>query len=83
MKWFNQGNFGVLHFGIHPEKLQQESIQFDIFHLRSSITRRIITYWRKFMVLQTEEIIDEYTQVMKLFWTDFHTEKWNLNKAFN
>ena len=26
--------------------------------------------------------MDEYMQVMKLFWNNFHIEVWNINKAF-
>eukprot|EP00978_Attheya_sp_CCMP212_P014064 scaffold35698_cov63-Attheya_sp.AAC.7 len=61
MKWVNQDNLGVSHFGIHPKNLRRENIRFDIFHLHSFITRRLMIYWRKFMMLQTEEIMDEYT----------------------
>eukprot|EP00978_Attheya_sp_CCMP212_P039270 scaffold202834_cov44-Attheya_sp.AAC.1 len=82
MKSVDQDNLGVSHFGIHPEYLRRENIRFDIFHLRSPIIRRLMIYWGKFMMLQTKEIMDEYTQLMKLFWTDFHIEVWNLNKAF-
>ena len=82
MKQVIQENFSVSHFGIYPEKILQRNIWLDRFHLRSSITRRPMVYWRKFMMLYTEEIMDEYTQVMKLFWTDFPIEVWNLYKAF-
>ena len=34
------------------------------------------------MILKMEDIMDEYMQMMKLFWTDFHIEVWNLNKGF-
>ena len=82
IKWLNRESSGVLHFDIHLEKLGWENIWFHRFHLRSSITKQIMTYWRKFMMLQPEEIMDGYTKVMKIFWTDLHIELWNLNKEF-
>eukprot|EP00978_Attheya_sp_CCMP212_P033372 scaffold134379_cov33-Attheya_sp.AAC.1 len=66
MKWVDQDNLGVSHFGIHPENLRQENICFDIFHLRSSITRRLMIYWQK--VHDATNRRDH--------------EVWNLNKAF-
>ena len=45
MKWVDRESFGILHFSIHPEKLWQENILFDVFHICRSIKRRIMEYW--------------------------------------
>jgi len=42
----NQYNSGVTHFGISPMKLRIELIHYDIFHLRSAITRKLLHYFR-------------------------------------
>ena len=38
MKWNDINNYGVSHFGIHPENLHRDAIIFDMFHLKSSVT---------------------------------------------
>ena len=59
MKYFDWENVGVLNLGIHPGKLRQENILFYIFHIRSSITIQLMDYWQKFLMLQTEIIMEE------------------------
>lgn len=33
MKWVEEMNLGISHFGIHPSNLPRDSLQFDVFHL--------------------------------------------------
>jgi hypothetical protein len=82
MQWVDRENWGISHFGIHPDKLRRDNIRFDIFHLRSSITRRLMTTLRKFLMMQSQEVMDEFTAVLNMFWTPYQIEVWNLNKAF-
>eukprot|EP00978_Attheya_sp_CCMP212_P042787 scaffold267060_cov35-Attheya_sp.AAC.1 len=34
------------------------------------------------MMLQSEEIINRFTELMKTFWNDYNIDCWNHNKAF-
>ena len=49
-EWVADNNDGVSNFGLHPSLLLRSSIQPDIFHLGSSIGKRLITYLRLFAV---------------------------------
>ena len=68
MKWVDKHNLGVSHFGIPPTYLRRDNIRFDIFHMRSAITKRLMTYLRRFILSQTFEIISEFSsQVLSTF----------------
>ena len=48
-KWCDIDNFGITHFGVHPTDLSREHIRFDVFHMRSAITRKLLNRFRSFM----------------------------------
>ena len=54
MNWVVCENFGVSHFGVHPDKLQRDHIQFKIFHLGSAVTRNRMDYLWKFILVQKQ-----------------------------
>ena len=37
MDWVDEHNFGISHFGMHPNILRRDNIRFDVFHLLSLI----------------------------------------------
>eukprot|EP00978_Attheya_sp_CCMP212_P027084 scaffold90288_cov52-Attheya_sp.AAC.5 len=82
MRWVDLEKFGVSHFGLSAVNLRRDNIWFNIFHLRSSITRRLMIYLRKFMMLQTENLLSEFTTILQTFWREYLVDMWNLNKAF-
>ena len=43
--WCDQHNQGITHYGISPDIFNVENICFDVFHLRSSITRTLLHYF--------------------------------------
>ena len=55
-KWCDVENNGITHFGIHPNDMCRSSIRFDVFHMRSAITRKLLNRLRSFMRKQTFEI---------------------------
>ena len=61
--WVHESNMGISHFGIHPNYLPQDTLSFDVFHLQCAITRRLMNYLRKFIMIQIIEIITEFTDV--------------------
>ena len=43
LDWIDEKNVGVSHFGIHPTLLPLSNIRFDTFHMKCSITRKLMT----------------------------------------
>ena len=71
MKWIDNFNFGISHFGFHPNFLNQDSLRFDVLHLRCSIARILRTNLQYFMSTQTTEIMVEFSKLLLTFWNDF------------
>ena len=44
--WCDKSNLGITHFGMSPDKFNIESVYFDIFHLRSAMTRKLLQHFR-------------------------------------
>ena len=82
MDWIDEKNNGILHFGIHPEYFNPESVRFDVFHLRCAITRRLMVHVRKFMLKASPGLYSEFSTVLESFWTDYNVLLWNMNKPF-
>ena len=84
MDWVDQNNIGISHFGLEPEKLRLENIRFDCFHLMAAVTKKIMSYLRKYILKQSCELIDKFSaKILSLFWCEYHLFVWNLNKQFN
>ena len=82
MKWIDEKNYGMSHFGFHPTLLNRDSLRFDVLHLRCSITRQLMNHLRSFMIMQSTEILFEFSNLMLTFWNDYNVLVWNLNKKF-
>ena len=83
MDWVDVNNNGLSHFGLHPDLLPQDSIRFDVFHMRCAITRSMMNSLRKFMLQQTVELIQDLSEeVLLLFWSEYNILVWILNKSF-
>ena len=82
--WVDQHNLGVSHFGMHPSEMRRDDIRFDIFHLRSSITKTLMISVRKFMMSQSCEVMKSFESlVLWKIWKPYHRLVWTLNKNFN
>ena len=44
--WCDQHNEGITHCGISPDLFNVENIFFDVFHLRSAMTRSLLHHFR-------------------------------------
>eukprot|EP00957_Ditylum_brightwellii_P060231 4574365-Ditylum_brightwellii.AAC.1 len=72
MDWINHENGGVSHFGIHPDLLPKDGIRMDIFHMKYSVTQKLMGHMRKFLLNQSTDLIEEFSQkVLKTFWNDY------------
>ena len=50
MDWVDNDNEGSSHFGISPHLLRISNLRFEVFHLRSAITKRLTTYLRTYIL---------------------------------
>ena len=67
--WVDETNDGVSHFGIHPDHLRIDNIRFDVFHLRSAITKRLMSCLREFILKQSCDMMDRfYKEALAKFW---------------
>ena len=84
MDWVDEKNKGVSHFGTHPSILPRENLRFDTFHMKCSITRKLMSYLRTFILNQEPNVIDGFTStVLKKIWNDYHIFIWNNRKNFS
>ena len=83
MDWVDVNNKGVSHFGIHPSLLPRDSLRFDTFHMKCAITRRLMTYLRSFMLNQEPTVVEEFQNVLRKFWNEYHIFIWNNRKKFS
>ena len=84
MDWIDKNNEGLSHFGLHPSLLPRDGIRFDTFHLKCSVTQKLMTHLRLFLLNQATEVIDSFQNtVLKVFWKDFHLYVWQNKKNFS
>ena len=84
MDWVDEKNDGCSHFGISPNLLRRDCIRFDMFHLRGAITKRLMTYLRKYILgrsLNKRKKLEE--EVLKTFWNSYNIDVWKLKANFN
>ena len=82
MGWCDEHNYGITHFGIHPDELPRDSIAFDMFHMKCAITRSTMNYTRDFVLSQSTEFIDIFKTHLRRFWGEYHLFVWSCNKPF-
>ena len=67
MKWNDSNNKGCSHFGLHPSLFPRDSIRFDTLYLKYSITRRLMSNLRDFLINQAPEMMEnKFLHVYKL-----------------
>ena len=52
--WCDKYNFGITHYGLAHDKLLVENILYDVFHMRSAVTRKLLHYFRNLLDLQAD-----------------------------
>ena len=77
MDWIDENNFGISHFGTHPDKLRRDRIRLDLFHLSCAITRRLMEYLRKFIIKQSQEMKENFSDMLLTFLTQYNVLVWN------
>ena len=83
LKWCDEKNIGVTHFGIHPLEMKRSNIRNDVFHMKCAVTRNLMTELRAFMLNQSIALIDKFkSDVLTKFWNNFHIFVWNSGKKF-
>ena len=84
LDWADKKNYGCTHFGIDPVLLPRSSLRFDTFHLKCSITRRLMSYLRLFLLDQAPSISEGYcSAVLSKFWNKYHIWVWQNKKNFS
>ena len=84
MDWIDENNDGCSHFGIDPSLLPRDGIRFDTFHMKCSITKRLMGSIRTFLLNQSDAVIESFTRtVLCKFWNDFHLYVWKNRKNFS
>ena len=81
-QWCDKHNFGITHYGFHPDVLSRDTVRFDGFHMRSAVTRKLQNYLRSVINKQSHELIQDFSQVLLTFWGTYHVSVWRLNKQF-
>ena len=83
MDWVDKSNYGILHFGIHPQFLNRENICYDTFHMKCAITRCLMNFLRSFaqnfMTVETHLL---FLKELGNFWNEYHTTVWDTNRSF-
>ena len=77
-------NEGCSHMRISPDLLCRDCLRFDMFHLRGAITKRLMTYLRKYILgrsLNKRKKLEE--EVLKTFWNSYNIDVWKLKANFN
>ena len=83
MDWCAKKNMGISHLGVHPDELRRDNICFDVFHMRSAITKSMMTRLRDFMRGQDPISLQQFSTFLGLFWGKFNVNMWDWNKEFN
>ena len=86
MDWIDQNNKGVSHFGFSPEELPRDNIRFDAtLHMKCAITRKLMTYMRRFMLGRSQEIQSALQVIFlrKKFWNKYIAKVWRMDKSFS
>ena len=82
MDWIDVHNFGISHFGLHPDEMPISCIRFDVFHIRCAITRRLMTYLQKFLLETTTDVNAKFSTLLLKFWSEYNVLIWNMNLPF-
>lgn len=83
MQWIGDKNSGVSHFGVHPNSLPCDSLCFDVLHLQCAVTTRLMNNLRKFMMIQSVELIIDFSEnILGSFFSDYNVLVRNLNTSF-
>ena len=81
MDWVDNKNNGVSHFGLSPLVMPRHYIRFDLFHLRSSVTRKLIEVLRRFIRAQIVPIHTQFGVLIRAIWEDWYVLAFECNKA--
>ena len=83
MDWVDEDNEGCSHLGISPDLLCRDCLHFDMFHLRGAITKRLMTYLRKYILGRSLKKRNLFEEVLTTFWNSYNIDVWKLNTNFN
>ena len=75
--WNNTG------IGLHPDLLRHNNNSFDVFHLCCAVTRRLMDYLQKFMMKQSQELKEQFSDLLLTFLTSCTLMVWNFNCSFS
>ena len=81
--WAATYNYGVLHWGIHPELLPMDEIRPDVFHMCTGIVKRLMQCLRNMLVNAGGPVKRKFYNRLRIFWEEGHVMMWRLDKSFS
>lgn len=70
--------------GLHPNLLPRDHVRMDVFHLKCSVTRRLMSYLRNLILDSSSAVREQFEKtVLRSIWKDFHIYVWNNKKNFS
>ena len=82
-EWAGTYNYGVLHWGIHPELLPMDEIRPDVFHMCTGIVKRLMQCLRNMLVNAGGPVKRKFYNRLRTFWEEGHVMMWRLDKSFS
>ena len=79
-EWCDEHNIGITHFGVNPDKLQIELLRYDEFHLRSAMTRKLLSYFRDVIDVYDYETLQNFFSYFDNLWGKYFSSQSILNK---
>ena len=84
LKWCDQYNYGISHFGIDPDLLNRDMIRMDTFHLKCAITRGMMAFLRLYLDANLPiEVKYQFFGELKNFWNSYHIHVWDSKRNFS
>lgn len=83
MDWVDEWNTGVSHFGLDANLFPLSHIRFDVFHLRSAITRHLLSTLRTFIFSQIFDLQKDFEKLLHTVWNTYYIVVWESNRPFS
>ena len=80
--WCALSNCGVTHFGLDPRIFKYSRIRYDTFHMICQVTRRMMSYLRRFINTQMYSMKNKFYAMLKEKMGKHNTRIWIRNKPF-
>ena len=80
-QWADENNYGITHFGIHPNDLQNSAIGFDCLHSRLSSGRGILSFIRKYLEGYGYDLNEKFGVILRKTIGEYYVECYETGKS--